>query len=58
MPRTFSPMPSPACADKVNGKASPNALAILYEELGRIYREKEDYASAEHSYEEHGQAGP
>ncbi|MFZ0909548.1 MAG: tetratricopeptide repeat protein [Candidatus Acidiferrales bacterium] len=37
---------------------SPNALAILYEELGRIYREKEDYASAEHSYEELGKLGP
>src|SRR5271170_2586639 len=24
--------------------SNPNALAILYEELGRIYREKEDYA--------------
>jgi tetratricopeptide (TPR) repeat protein len=38
--------------------SSPNALAILYEELGRIYREKEDYASAERSYEELGKLGP
>ena len=38
--------------------SNPNALAILYEELGRIYREKEDYASAEHSYEELGKLGP
>ncbi len=41
-----------------DGNASPNALAILYEELGRIYREKEDYASAEHSYEELAKLGP
>jgi len=38
--------------------SNPNALAILYEELGRIYREKEDYASAERSYEELGKLGP
>ncbi len=38
--------------------SNPNALAILYEELGRIYREKEDYASAEHSYDELGKLGP
>jgi tetratricopeptide (TPR) repeat protein len=38
--------------------STPNALAILYEELGRIYREKEDYASAEHSYEELAKLGP
>src|SRR5208282_2043171 len=37
---------------------SANALGILYEELGRIYREKEDYASAEHSYEELAKLGP
>jgi len=37
---------------------NPNALAILYEELGRIYREKEDYASAERSYEELAKLGP
>lgn len=37
---------------------NPSALAILYEELGRIYREKEDYASAEHSYEELAKLGP
>ena len=38
--------------------SNPNALAILYEELGRIYREKEDYTSAEHSYEELAKLGP
>ena len=38
--------------------SNPNALAILYEELGRIYREKEDYTSAEHSYEDLAKLGP
>ncbi len=37
---------------------NPSALAILYEELGRIYREKEDYSSAEKSYEELAKLGP
>jgi tetratricopeptide (TPR) repeat protein len=37
--------------------ASPNALGILYEELGRVYREKEDYTSAEHCYEDMAKLG-
>jgi tetratricopeptide (TPR) repeat protein len=43
---------------QTDGSTNPNALAILYEELGRIYREKEDYTSAEHSYEEMAKLGP
>lgn len=38
--------------------ASPNASGILYEELGRVYREKEDYTSAERSYEDMAKLGP
>ena len=41
-----------------NDSASPNALGILYEELGRVYREKEDYTSAEHCYEDMAKLGP
>ncbi len=41
-----------------DSNGSPNALAILYEELGRIYREKRDYSSAERSYEELAKLGP
>jgi tetratricopeptide (TPR) repeat protein len=43
-------------ANDSNG--NPSALAILYEEMGRIYREKKDYSSAEKSYEELGKLGP
>jgi tetratricopeptide (TPR) repeat protein len=43
---------------QTDASTNPNALAILYEELGRIYREKEDYTSAEHSYEEMAKLGP
>jgi len=41
-----------------DASASPNALGILYEELGRVYREKEDYTSAEHCYEDMAKLGP
>src|SRR5271155_3561391 len=43
-------------ANDSNG--NPSALAILYEEMGRIYREKKDFNSAEKSYEELGKLGP
>ena len=43
-------------ANDSNG--NPSALAILYEEMGRIYREKKDYSAAEKSYEELGKLGP
>ena len=43
-------------ANDSNG--NPSALAILYEEMGRIYREKKDYSSAEKSYEELAKLGP
>ena len=41
-----------------DSSGNPSALAILYEEMGRIYREKKDYSSAEKSYEELAKLGP
>ena len=41
-----------------DSNGNPSALAILYEELGRIYREKKDFTSAERSYEELSKLGP
>ena len=41
-----------------DSNGNPSALAILYEELGRIYREKKDFSSAERSYEELAKLGP
>jgi tetratricopeptide (TPR) repeat protein len=35
-------------------ESSPNALAILYEQLGHAYREEEDYAAAIQTYQEMG----
>jgi tetratricopeptide (TPR) repeat protein len=37
---------------------SPNALAILYEQLGHAYREEENYPAAIKTYEEMAQLGP
>lgn len=41
-----------------DSNGNPSALSILYEELGRIYREKKDFASAERSYEELAKLSP
>ena len=41
-----------------DSNGNPSALSILYEELGRIYREKKDFTSAERSYEELAKLGP
>jgi tetratricopeptide (TPR) repeat protein len=38
-------------------EASPNALAILYEQLGHAYREEEDYSAAIQTYQEMGKLG-
>jgi tetratricopeptide (TPR) repeat protein len=40
-----------------SGETSPNALAILYEQLGHAYREQEDYSSAIQTYQEMGKLG-
>ena len=37
-----------------SGETSPNALAILYEQLGHAYREEENYSAAIQTYEEMG----
>ena len=41
-----------------SGGASPNALGILYEQLGRVYRDKEDYPNAVRAFEELLKLGP
>ena len=40
------------------GEPGPNTLAILYEQLGHVYRDKEDYAAAERAYGELLKLGP
>jgi tetratricopeptide (TPR) repeat protein len=40
-----------------SGETSPNALAILYEQLGHAYREEEDYSSAIQTYQEMSKLG-
>src|SRR5271168_366839 len=40
-----------------SGETSPNALAILYEQLGHAYREQEDYSAAIQTYQEMGKLG-
>ena len=49
-------------ASSSNGDASadnnPNALAILYEQLGHAYREEQNYPAAIKTYQEMGQLGP
>ena len=37
---------------------NPNALAILYEQLGRVYCEQENYVAAIHTYEDMAKLGP
>src|SRR5271170_7198849 len=51
--------PGPAAAgsdaeDPAGTETSPNALAILYEQLGHAYREEEDYTAAIQTYQEMG----
>jgi tetratricopeptide (TPR) repeat protein len=39
-------------------ESSPNALAVLYEQLAHAYREQENYPAAIHAYEEMAKLGP
>lgn len=41
-----------------NGEGNPSALAILYEQLGRTYREQENYPAAIATFEEMARLGP
>jgi tetratricopeptide (TPR) repeat protein len=41
-----------------SGEASPNALAILYEQLGHAYREEENYSAAIQTYQDMSKLGP
>lgn len=44
---------------QANGQApSPNALAILYEQLGRVYSESQDYPDAIETFQQMAQLGP
>ena len=51
-----------ASAGSSNGDSSadsnPNALAILYEQLGHAYREEQNYPAAIKTYQDMGQLGP
>jgi tetratricopeptide (TPR) repeat protein len=40
------------------GQSGPNALAVLYEQLGRVYRESENYAAAVRIFEDMQKLGP
>jgi tetratricopeptide (TPR) repeat protein len=40
------------------GEGNPSALAILYEQLGRTYREQENYPAAISTFEEMSKLGP
>jgi tetratricopeptide (TPR) repeat protein len=40
------------------GESSPNALAILYEQLGHAYREEENYSAAIQTYQDMAKLGP
>jgi tetratricopeptide (TPR) repeat protein len=40
-----------------SGEASPNALAILYEQLGHAYREEENYSAAIQTYQDMSKLG-
>ena len=51
--------------DAINGiknqsgnEANPNALAILYEQLGRMYRDQEDFPAAVRTFNEMAKVGP
>ena len=41
-----------------SGDNNPNALAILYEQLGHAYREEQNYPAAIKTYQDMGQLGP
>ena len=43
---------------QAGGEGNPSALAILYEQLGRTYREHENYAAAISTFEEMAKLGP
>lgn len=43
---------------KPGDEDNPNALAILYEQLGRAYREKQDFPAAIRTFEEMAKLGP
>jgi Tfp pilus assembly protein PilF len=53
-----NPNSSSSSDNSPNAEASPNALAILYEQLGHAYREQENYTAAIHTYEEMAKLGP
>lgn len=45
-------------AQQQEGQPAPNALAILYEQLGMAYRSSGDYPTAERTFQELEQLGP
>jgi|SRR5579875_445152 len=45
-------------AQEQSGQAAPNAMAILYEQLGMAHRDAGDYASAEKVFEQMQELGP
>lgn len=45
-------------AQQQEGQPAPNALTILYEQLGMAYRQSGDFSSAERSFEDMRQLGP
>ena len=45
-------------AQQKEGQPAPNALTILYEQLGMAYRQSGDFSSAERSFEDMQQLGP
>ena len=49
---------SPDSENAQGAESSPNALAVLYEQLGHAYREEENYAAAIHAYEDMAKLGP
>jgi tetratricopeptide (TPR) repeat protein len=53
-----NPNSSSSSENSASAEASPNALTILYEQLGHAYREQENYTAAIHTYEEMAKLGP
>ena len=49
---------SGSSAGAVDAEPSPNALGILYEQLGRIYREQSNYDAALKAYDDMSHVGP
>ena len=45
-------------AQQQGGQPAPNALTILYEQLGMAYRQSGDFSSAERSFEDMQELGP